>query len=217
MIIATYLTTDLGILGNLLPFLSGANETTANMSSLNIEEFAIRGIINLISIFILARLIYFIRHKDTDFLFTLVIFNAVNFLICYLLSGANLEVGFAFGLFAIFSIMRYRTVTLPVKEMGFLFVAVAMGLLNSLALNHGEYLILVLANVFILITAYLLDRTAKNHHTKTVIYERINLIKPENKHELIKDLKERTGLPIRNVEIVDIDFMKDIAHLKIRY
>lgn len=191
----------------------------AGVNSLNYNDFGVRFLINVVTIFILAGIIYFSRHRNTDFLFTLMLFNVVNFLICLLLSQATLEVGFAFGLFAIFSIMRYRTVTLPVKEMGYLFLSVATGLINALALPSGEYWILIIANVFILLLTFILEKVtlSGNNKTKDIIYERIDLIKPEKREEMIADLKERTGLDVQTVEILNINFLKDIAEIKIRY
>lgn len=191
----------------------------AGVNSLNYNDFGVRFLINVVTIFILARIIYFSRHQNTDFLFTLMLFNVVNFLICLLLSQATLEVGFAFGLFAIFSIMRYRTVTLPVKEMGYLFLSVATGLINALALPSGEYWILIIANVFILLLTFILEKVtlSGNKKTKDIIYERIDLIKPEKREEMIADLRERTGLDVQTVEILNINFLKDIAEIKIRY
>lgn len=197
-------------------FLSGIN---GMMNTFSLKELGIRFSINFVAIYILVRWIYFTKHRNTDFLFTLILFNCVNFLICFLLSGANLEVGFAFGLFAIFSIMRYRTVTLPVKEMGFLFLSVAMGLLNALASPQDDYLILIGSNLFIIVLAFSLDRVTSIGHnlTKELVYERIDLIKPEKREEMIEDLRERTGLPVQSVEILTINLMRDTAKIKIRY
>ncbi len=187
---------------------------------LDFQEFGIRFLIDFIAILIVARGIYFARHKNRDFLFTLVVFNLINFLICFLLSGANLEIGFAFGLFAIFSIMRYRTVTLPVKEMGYLFISVAMGLLNSLATVQDDYFILVIGNAFIILLPLILDYKSKHKKTvktKDITYERIDLIKPEKRKALLSDLRNRTGLPIHKIDITNIDLMQDIALIKAFY
>src|SRR5687768_10556685 len=100
-------------------------------------NFLLRFGINLVMIYVLIRLIYYPRHKNKDFLFTFILFNVVNFLICILLSAAKIKMGFAFGLFAIFSILRYRTVTVPVREMGYFFISVAVGLINALAVVRG--------------------------------------------------------------------------------
>lgn len=211
------------ILFNLMPaFAQNAGITDAVIQDFNLQELGIRFAINIAAIFILVHLIYFSRHKNKDFQFTLILFNCVIFLICYLLSGANLGVGFAFGLFAIFSIMRYRTVTVPVKDMGYLFVCVAMGLINSLATTQHSYFVLLSANAFIILLPMLMDRSAatigsNNTLTRDIIYERIDLIKPDRMNDMIDDLRNRTGLPVYKVDIVSIDLMQDIAVVKAHY
>lgn len=211
------------ILFNLMPaFAQNASITDAVIQDFNLQELGIRFAINIAAIFILVHLIYFSRHKNKDFQFTLILFNCVIFLICYLLSGANLGVGFAFGLFAIFSIMRYRTVTVPVKDMGYLFVCVAMGLINSLATTQHSYFVLLSANAFIILLPMLMDRSAatigsNNTLTRDIIYERIDLIKPDRMNDMMDDLRNRTGLPVCKVDIVSIDLMQDIAVVKAYY
>lgn len=212
------------LLLNIIPaFAQNANVIDSVLRDFNLQELGIRFTINIVAIFILVRLVYFSRHKNKDFQLTLIIFNSVNFLICYLLSGADLEVGFAFGLFAIFSIMRYRTVTVPVKEMGYLFICVALGLINSLATIQDNYALLIVANAFIVSLPMILDRSIslpkvnENAMTRDIIYERIDLIKPERIDEMIDDLQNRTGLDIHKVEVVSIDLMHDVAVLKAHY
>lgn len=190
-------------------------------------NFALRFIINLLVIYVLIRLIYYPRHKNKDFLFTFILFNVVNFLICILLSSAKLKMGFAFGLFAIFSILRYRTVTIPVREMGYFFLSVAIGIINALAVLRGNPFEdisyfpyeLILANGIILTLVLLLDRKSnlKHQNFKEINYERIDLIKPTMRAEMIEDLKTRTGLPINRVEIIKIDFLRDVATIHAFY
>lgn len=188
------------------------------IQSFDLEEFGMRFLINSIAILLLVRVIYYTRHRNKDFVFTFLLFNTVNFLICFLLSAADLEVGFAFGLFAIFSIMRYRTVKVAVKEMGYLFLCIAMGLINSLATTQDNYIVIISSNIFILVLALFLDRTtATNESTKQIIYERMDLIKPELRNEMIADLSSRTGLPIHKVDIVNIDLMQKVATVKAHY
>jgi hypothetical protein len=182
-------------------------------------ELLIRFGINLIAIFSLVRVIYYPRHKNKDFLFTFFLFNCLNFLICFLLSATKIKVGFAFGLFAIFSIMRYRTVMVPVKEMGYFFVCVALGIINSLATVDDNYLVLLSCNAFILLLTLILDRNVNLTHenVKEIKYERIDLIHPDKRTEMIQDLVTRTGLPIHRVEIAHIDFLRDIAGVHAYY
>ncbi|HLP33256.1 MAG TPA: DUF4956 domain-containing protein, partial [Bacteroidia bacterium] len=98
----------------------------------DLMDFVLRYGLNLVAIVILVRFIYYPRHRNQDFVFTFFLFNTLNFLICFLLSSVKLKMGFAFGLFAIFSILRYRTVTVPIREMGYFFLSVAMAIINSL-------------------------------------------------------------------------------------
>lgn len=175
--------------------------------------------INLLAVVILVRFIYYTTHKNKEFLFTFFLFNLLNFLICILLSTTKIKIGFAFGLFAIFSIMRYRTVTVPVKEMGYFFVCVALGIINSLATVDDNYIVLIACNVFILGLTLLLDKFVSLTHenVKEIVYERIDLIKPERRDEMTKDLINRTGLPIHRIEIKNINFLRDVAYVNIFY
>lgn len=216
------------ILFNLMPSYAQDNTVVKEViQDFHFSELGIRFAINLVAVFILVRLIYFKRHKNKDFQFTLILFNCVNFLICFLLSGANLEVGFAFGLFAIFSIMRYRTVTVPVREMGYLFICVAMGLINSLATTQDHFLILICANAFILLLPLVMDRVpavapaalnnGAENLTRDITYERIDLIKPDMRNEMLDDLRRRTGLAVHKVDVINIDLMHDVALIKAHY
>jgi len=205
-------------------------------------DFVLRYGLNLLIIITLVRFIYYPRHKNKDFLFTFILFNTVNFLICFLLSSLKLKIGFAFGLFAIFSILRYRTVTVPIREMGYFFLCVTIGIINALAdintslnqfvdiyskkgfgtaivdMDHSIFILLI-ADFLILLIVYLLDRQLSLEHEnwKDIVYERIDLIKPDVRQQMIEDLRSRTGLPVHRVEIIKIDFLRDIARLRAFY
>jgi hypothetical protein len=174
--------------------------------------------INFISLFILVRLIYYPTHKNKDFLFTFFIFN---FIIFTLMSTTHIKQGVAFGLFAIFSLMRYRTVTVPIKEMGYFFICLALGMINALStVDEGAgYLVIIGSNVAILLLTVVLDRfiTLTHENVKEIIYERIDLITPERRDELMDDLKKRTGLPIHRIEIHNINFLRDTARVNVFY
>lgn len=184
-----------------------------------ILDFIIRYSINIVIAFIVIRVIYYPRHKNKDFLFTFFLFNTVNFLICFLLSTTKLKLGFAFGMFAIFSILRYRTVQVPIREMGYFFVCVTIGLLNSLSDFDTSWMEVALSNVLLVGIIYMLELSQNLAHEnyKEILYERIDLIKPEKRSEMIKDLQDRTGLPIHRVEISRIDFLKDVTRIKAFY
>jgi hypothetical protein len=184
-------------------------------ASSNLMEFLIRFLLNFGVIFIVIRLIYFPIRKNKDFLFTFFLFNIINFLICFLLSTAKLKMGFAFGLFAIFSILRYRTVTVPVREMGYFFISVTIGIINALASSENNMLLLLIANGVIIILTYVIDYQINITHEsyREIIYDRIDLIAPEKREEMLAVLRARTGLDIHRVEFVRVDLFKDVARI----
>lgn len=194
-------------------------ETAEVLNTFNIAEFGIRAAINLLVLIALVFLIYYPKYKNKDFIFTFSLFNVLNFLICFLLGSAKIKVGFAFGLFAIFSIMRYRTVAISIKDMGFLFVSVALGMINALATISDNFVLLIGCNLFVLLLTWLLDRMnfMVHENVKEIIYDNIALIKPANRNDLIADLKEKTGINIHRVEIVRINYLKDIAVINVYY
>lgn len=188
-------------------------------STINLIDFSNRAIIDIISITILVGLIYYPKHKNKDFIFTFVLFNVINFMICYLLGSAQIKIGFAFGLFAIFSIIRYRTIVVPIKDMGYFFVCVALGMLNSLASSKEGFEMLIICNLVILTLTFFLERLnfINNENAKEIIYDNVQLIKPNLRDDLIVDLKDRTGLEIHKVEVISINYLKDTALLKAYY
>tara|TARA_B100001115_G_C15513365_1_gene243306 strand:- start:89 stop:484 length:396 start_codon:yes stop_codon:yes gene_type:complete len=130
-----------------------------------------------------------------------------------------MEMGFALGLFAVFGILRYRTEAIPIRQMTYLFIVIGLSMINSLANKSISWLEILLANAIITIITYLIDRVwfSTIELTKTILYEKIELIKPENEQELIEDLKQRTGLKIVAVKVDKVDFLRDTAQIKIYY
>jgi hypothetical protein len=130
-----------------------------------------------------------------------------------------MKMGFAFGLFAIFSMIRYRTVSIPIKEMGYFFVAVALAMINALASTQYYYLLLISSNVLILGVILILDRfvVLRHENKKEIVYDKIDLIIPEKRDLLIVDLRERTGINIHRVEVANINFLRDVALLTVFY
>lgn len=191
-------------------------EPAATSSGMDYIELLSRFGINMLAIFILVRLIYYPTHKNKDFLFSFFIFNFIIFL---LLSTTKLKPGFAFGLLAIFSIMRYRTVTVPIKEMGYFFIALALGMINALSLVDEGWLVMIGSNVVILAITLILDRfiTLTHENVKEITYERIDLIHPSRREEMIADIIQRTGLPIHRVEVKTVNFLRDTAYLHVFY
>lgn len=175
-------------------------------------------IINFIFTFALTYGVYFRVRQNRSYLFTLFISNFIVFFVCVLLVDLSLSLGFAFGIFAIFSILRFRTTTVPIKEMTYLFISLSLAIINSMYNSQIGIIELIFANMVIVATAYTLEKAwVKNENVKYLIYEKIEMVKPDNHHYLLEDLKKRTGLNIHRFEIGKIDFLKDTAELRIYY
>ncbi|MAJ12477.1 MAG: DUF4956 domain-containing protein [Flavobacteriales bacterium] len=182
-------------------------------------KLIVKAAFNLAMILVIVRYIYYPITKNKDYLFTYLLISLTVFLLCILLDSVKIELAFALGLFAIFGIIRYRTDPIPIKEMTYLFLVIGVSVINALANKKISYSELVFANFLIIAVTFGLERIwLLRHETrKNVIYERIDLIGPEKRDELIKDLKDRTGIDVVRVEIRRIDFLKDIAYLRIFY
>jgi len=182
-------------------------------------EFFFRFSFNLLVIILIVRFLYYVHTKSKDYLFTYVLISVVTFLLCYTLSNVKLQLGFALGLFAIFGIIRYRTDAIPIKEMTYLFLVIGVSVINALSNKKVSYIELVFANAAVFAVTFVLEYIwlVKHETVKRVEYEKIELIKPQNRAELIKDLEERTGLKITRVDVGKIDFLRDVAKLDIYY
>lgn len=190
---------------------------TFNLDRFNATFFT-RLLIDLLSIVILIRFIYYPVYKRRDHIFTFYMFNLTIFIITYLLNTkTGFSTGAAFGLFAVFSLLRYRTEDISARDMTYLFAVIALGLMTSV--NKGNVLEIILINAVILSAAFLLDGNVlmKTEFVKSVQYENIELIKPERHAELITDLESRTGLKIHKISVGKIDFLRDTAMIKIYY
>ena len=130
-----------------------------------------------------------------------------------------MEMGFALGLFAVFGILRYRTEATPIRQMTYLFIVIGISMINALSNKSVSIFEVLFTNGLITLITYLIDRLwfQTIEEKKSIVYEKIELIKPESKQELIKDLKERTGLPIHEVKVDKIDFLRDTAAVTIYY
>ncbi|MGB0428848.1 MAG: DUF4956 domain-containing protein [Bacteroidia bacterium] len=175
--------------------------------------------INTIFMVIIVRYVYYRRSHNKDFLFTYLMISLVVFFICFTLKKFELELGMALGLFAIFGIVRYRTDAIPIKEMTYLFVVIGVSVMNSLANKKMSYAELLVANTAIVFGALMLESFwVKNGEVKRfILFEEIELIKPDKYDEMKALLEERTGLVINRVVINDIDFLRDVAKIEIYY
>ena len=191
-----------------------------SFQSINIKQFidfALRLIFDFIIIYIVAWR-YFKARQKRDILFALLLLNVVVFVVCYLLQSVQISIGFAFGIFAIFSILRYRTSTVPIKEMTYIFISISIAIINALTNINTGYGIMIFSNVMILFVIFIFEnRFTQIDQSKTIIYDELSLIKPEKKAELHSDLEGRTGLEIHKVEVGRINFKSGRATIKIYY
>jgi hypothetical protein len=202
--------------------LISTQETTEIIKILQV--FLFRFLIDIISVFILVRFVYYKVYKRSDLFFTFFIFNIVIFLICFLLNKVELSMGAAFGLFAVFSMLRYRTEDISIKDMSYLFLVIAIGLIAAVTKvkdtsDNYEYLFLILINVIIILIAFIFDTSIflKKELVQLIDYENIELIKKENQNQLIEDVKHRTGINAHRISIGKIDFLRDSAQIKVYY
>jgi len=193
-----------------------------NFQSINYKEFfefILRFLFDYIIIYIIAKL-YFKARQKKGILFALFLLNIVVFIVCYLLQSIQLSIGFAFGIFAIFSILRYRTATVPIKEMTYVFISISIAIINALTDITSGYGIMVFSNIIIIFSIYLFEKKFNyddTDNTKVIVYNDLSLIKPDKTDELKNDLEEKTGLKINKIEIGQIDFKAEQVRLKIHY
>ena len=189
------------------------------INGISFTRLLVRFIINLIFIGILIRGIYYPINKKREYLFVFFIFNVLIFFVSSLLSSVKMEAGFAFGLFAVFSIIRYRTQQIPIKEMTFLFISIILATINSTVTAKLGFLEVVFGNCIILIVSFIMEKSWIKTYKESIVveYEKIELIVPEQREKLLNDLRKRTGLDISEVTIEKIDFLKDIAEIRIYY
>ena len=176
-----------------------------------------RFVINFTFLTFVIRFIYYPFAKRKDYVFTYYLISIIVFFLCFTLKKYELDIGMALGLFAIFGIIRYRTDAIPIKEMTYLFVVIGVSVINSLANKKMSYAEIIGANTMIILVLVIIERywALKQIESKSVVYENIENIKPENYEILKSDLEARTGLEINNVTIGDVDFLKDTAKVTI--
>lgn len=182
-------------------------------------DMVIRYGFNFLITFIIVRIIYYPLYRNKDYLFTYFIFNSIIFMVLYIMNNVKMEFGVSFGLFAVFSILRYRTEDIPIKEMVYLFLIIAVALVNSLSTKKVSVSEILFANGVIVGLIYSMEHMwlMRNENYKVILYEKIENIKPENYEILLQDLRERTGLNVHRSEIKTIDFQNDTARLTIFY
>ena len=188
-----------------------------NMDALS--ELLLNFAFNFAVVFTIIRFIYYPQTRNKDYVFTFFAFNTIIFFVLRLLSSINLSIGLGFGLFAIFSVLRYRTNPIPIREMTYIFIVIALPVMNSILLSENGFTPLLIANLLILVVLFIVEQGwgFKFLAHQTILYEKIELIKPENRNLLMEDLRQRTGHGITRIEIGSVDFLRDTAKIEIFY
>lgn len=199
-----------------------------------VAELGIRFALNLLVCWILVHCFYYKKSKRRDYYFTFMVFSSAMLTLLYIMGNVEVGVGLTLGLFAIFGVIRYRTETVPIREMTYLFVIIALAAANGLApvyqmvdvstaphyaLSWGNVGVMVLVNLLVVALVAVLESEKLVAHTATklVLYDNIALIVPEKREELKADLEKRLGFSIENLEIGHVDFLKDSAFIKVYY
>lgn len=183
-----------------------------------LTELLLRFFLNVAVVALIVRVFYYPKSKRRDYFVTFILISISVFLIIFLMGGVKLKTGVALGLFAIFGIIRYRTESVPIREMTYLFLIIAVSTINALD-SSISYVELLATNLLFIISIWAMEsnRWVKHVASKLVLYDNVSLITPEREGELIEDLKKRTGLDILRVEVGAIDFSKDTVMVKIYY
>ena len=182
--------------------------------------FVLGFFINFLFAFVIIRFIYFPRQSEHTYLFTFLAFNTVIYFIMGLFTSVELSIGAGFGLFALFSVLRYRTETVPIHEMTYLFLMVALPVLNSILISSSQYEEMVLTNVLITGVIWALEKGwgfTSRRRSKEIVYEKIDLVHPDKREEMLADIRERTGLNVVRFEIDKINYLRDTVNGRIFY
>ncbi len=217
--------------GDLLQTIAEPVMTTAQ----SLGELAVRFFLNLLVCWTLVHFFYYPKSRRKDYAFTFLAFSSAMLLLLYAMGRVDVGVGLTLGLFAIFGVIRYRTETVPIREMTYLFVIIALSAVNGLtplykivnigepdahyALGWGDLLVAVSANILSIILIWVLESNIghKKSASKLILYDRLDLIAPERREELFKDIEQRCGIIPTDVEIGNIDLLKDSAYIKVYY
>ena len=198
-------------------------------------ELGLRFLLNLVACWIIVRLLYYPKSRRRDYVFTFMAFSSAMLLLLYAMGRVDVGVGLTLGLFAIFGVIRYRTETVPIREMTYLFVIIAIAAVNGLTplyrlldagessahygLWVGDLSIAVCANALAVALVAILEnsRALKSEASKVILYDRIDLVTPDRRDELVEDIRQRLGIEVTDVEIGNVDLLKDSAYIKVYF
>ena len=213
------LSTPPSLLDSEISALENAQRSIVDLSTLDLSpamHLTVQFFFNMFVCAALVWLFYYPKSRNKGFSVTFMLFSAVVFFLLYFMGGVSLDITVGLGLFMIFGIMRYRTEMIPIREMTYLFVSIATAVINGInAINDRLILANLLLIALLVIIEYGIGR--KREVSKLVCYERIELIRPERRGELIADLEQRLGHKVNRVEVGNVDFLRDVAFLKVYY
>ncbi len=169
---------------------------------------------DLLFSFIVIFGVYARNHGRNEYVFTYVMFNLVTFLLCFTFQSVEIDLGFAFGLFAVFGILRYRTETIPIQELTYLFIVIGLAILNALYADSMGLPVLLAANSGIVILTAILEQVTwfSGGQTLRIVYDDMETLRGDDA-TLRKDLSERTGHTVERVIIHRIDLLRETADL----
>ena len=188
------------------------------INSAGLTEMLLRFAFLLVVVWFIVHFLYYRKTHRRDYFFTLILLSVSIFFLIYLLGSVKVKIGFALGLFDIFGILRYRTETIPVREMTYMFSVICLSVINALA-DSMSFAELAVPNLSIALLIWIFEAFVlrANLASKLILYDRIELITPDRRQELLEDLQKRTGLKITKIKVGSVDFLKDTAILKIEY
>jgi hypothetical protein len=189
------------------------------LSSDSIWIILLRFAINLVFLLILIGIIYFRYTKKEKFLFTFFLIGIIVFFVAAIMKRVDIGLGLAFGLFAIFGVLRLRTRNFSVKDMAYLFATIGLSVINALGLQVLPLIGVLIINSIILLSAFTLEKVlSSNMYVKhSIVYDKLRFLKPDNKQKLIKDISARTGRNILRIAVQNIDFKRETADLDIYF
>ncbi|WGK95076.1 MULTISPECIES: DUF4956 domain-containing protein [Flavobacterium] len=181
------------------------------------NSLGLRYLLNLISVFIVFRFIYFKNYKNTDLFLTFFGFNSIIFFISFMLNKVEISTGAGFGLFAVFSVLRYRTEGIGVKDMTYLFLSISIGLLTAIGPSDGIEISLFCFLIILLTLIIENSILGKKEASKIIVYDSLDFINESQKQELVDELKRKTGIEIHRISVDNIDYLKDSCTITIYY
>ena len=202
-----------------LRMLESADSSWFDLSQCDLSpalSLCVQFLFNMLVCSLIVWIFYYSKSRRKDFAVTFMFFSAAVFLLLYFMGSVSIDITVGLGLFMIFGIMRYRTEMVPIREMTYLFIAIAMAVINGINVINDR---LILANALLLGLLFVVERiiTRRREASRLICYERIDLIRPDRRSELVADLEARLGVKIDRVEIGNVDFLRDVAFLRVYY